>query len=81
MSDIVLYTKDYCPYCKRAKASLTQISILARGDANLTTATAVDIVFVYDNSVDPLLPKIATDWFANRDRLQTYLRRHIESQP
>ena len=24
MSDIVLYTKDYCPYCKQAKALLTR---------------------------------------------------------
>jgi len=24
MKDVIVYTKDYCPYCKRAKMLLTQ---------------------------------------------------------
>ncbi len=63
------------------KTALTQISIVTKDNANGTTATAVDIVFVYSDKVTDLLPKSAIDWFRNRDELRSNLRQHIDVAP
>jgi type VI secretion system protein len=58
--------------------ALTQISIVTKDNANDTSATAVDIVFVYNDTVYELLPKSATVWFSKRDELRSSLRQYID---
>jgi len=48
------------------KASLKQLQVIADADANQTTATALDLVFVYDKTAIPLLPKSGPEWFAKK---------------
>lgn len=48
------------------KSDLEQLRIVAEPDANQTMATAVDLVFVYDKTLIPLLPKSGPEWFAKK---------------
>lgn len=41
-----------------------QVKLQSSTDANHSTATAVDIVFVYDEKLVPVLPKTSGEWFA-----------------
>jgi hypothetical protein len=60
------------------KTTLTQISIVTKYNANSTSATAVDIVFIYNDKVNALLPKKAINWFSNRDELRVSLKQYID---
>lgn len=48
------------------KSELEQLRIVAEVDANQTMATALDLVFVYDKTLIPLLPKSGPEWFAKK---------------
>jgi type VI secretion system protein len=63
---------------KPPQTTLRNISVLALPDANQTTATAVDVVFVYDTTIVPLLPKNAADWFAQREELKANLWNYLD---
>jgi len=77
-SSLLLNVGDLLTDLGTPRTALTQISILSKDDANSTSATAVDMVFVYNDKVNDLLPKNATDWFSNRDELSANLHEHIE---
>lgn len=64
----ISHALDYSP-----TTSLKAVQLAADTDANQDMATAVDIVFVYDKAAQPLLPKTAPEWFANRDALRSGL--------
>lgn len=48
------------------KSDLAQLRIVAEADANQTMATALDLVFIYDKTLIPLLPKSGPEWFAKK---------------
>ena len=48
---------------------LKQLNVVAEIGANQNTATALDLVFVFDKTALPLLPKTGPDWFANKQAL------------
>jgi type VI secretion system protein len=48
------------------KSELEQLRIVAEPDANQYAAAAVDLVFVYDKTLIPLLPKSGPEWFAKK---------------
>ena len=52
--------------------------MVAKPNANGTSATAVDVVFIYDEKVPDLLPKDAADWFAQRDELNANLWKYLD---
>lgn len=56
------------------KSELVQLRVIADQDANRDTATAVDLVFVYDKDLVALLPKSGPEWFAKRQTV-------VASQP
>jgi type VI secretion system protein len=60
------------------KTDLEQITVLAQDDANGTSATALDVVFVYDEKIPALLPKDAAEWFARREELHANLWRYLD---
>ena len=45
------------------KTAISSIQIVAESGANQNTATAIDIVFVYDITSTGLLPTTAREWF------------------
>jgi type VI secretion system protein len=57
---------------------LKQIEVVAEIGANQGTATALDIVFVYDSNAVSLLPKTGPAWFAQKDALVAGLASGIE---
>lgn len=48
------------------KSDLARLRIVAEADANQTMATALDLVFIYDKTLIPLLPKSGPEWFAKK---------------
>lgn len=54
---------------KLPPTGLQSIQVLAQLDANQNNATALDLVFVYDSSTLPLLPKSGPDWFDKKAAL------------
>jgi len=48
---------------------LTRIDVVAQAGANQNSATALDIVFVFDANSAALLPKTGPDWFARKAAL------------
>jgi type VI secretion system protein len=58
--------------------SLKQIQVVAEIGANQDTATALDIVFVYDSNAVSLLPKTGPAWFAQKAALVAGLATSIE---
>lgn len=57
---------------------LKQIQIIAEINANQNTATAIDIVFVYDDNAVSLLPKTSPEWFEKKAALMLSLANNIE---
>jgi type VI secretion system protein len=53
--------------------SLRSIAVIAEASANLDSATALDVLFVYDSSVLPLLPANGPAWFAQKPGLANTL--------
>jgi type VI secretion system protein len=58
--------------------ALRQIQVIAPGDANQNTATAIDLVFVYDQPAMAVLPLSGPQWFANKAPLSTTLLNRID---
>lgn len=56
-------------------ASLDTLRVVAQPGANLDSATALDLVFVYDASSAALLPKTGPAWFAQKPALLNGLGR------
>lgn len=52
-----------------ARATTDSIGVVAEPNANRNTATALDIVFIYDKTVLSLLPKTGPEWFARKQEL------------
>lgn len=60
------------------RTSLRQITVRADIAANESSATMLDIVFVYDEASMAQLPKTGPEWFAKKDALQKSLVTSIE---
>ncbi|MDE2154552.1 MAG: hypothetical protein KGJ32_01460 [Xanthomonadaceae bacterium] len=58
--------------------SLSSLRVAAPPGANLDSATALDLVFVYDKASIAMLPKTGPDWFAQKASLQNGLGRAID---
>lgn len=56
-------------------ASLDTLRVVAQPGANLDSATALDLVFVYDATSAALLPKTGPAWFAQKPALLNGLGR------
>lgn len=48
------------------RSDLEQLRIIAANDANQGTATALDLVYVYNKDALPLLPASGPEWFAKK---------------
>jgi len=51
------------------RTDLASIRVVAEPGANRNSATAIDIVFVYDPGTADMLPKTGPDWFTHKDEL------------
>ncbi|WP_266171053.1 hypothetical protein [Dyella subtropica] len=58
--------------------SLSSVRVAAPPGANLDSATALDLVFVYDTNSIAMLPKTGPEWFAQKQALQNGLGQSIE---
>lgn len=69
-----------CGFIKKFfnSSPLKEIKIIAGINANQNTATAIDIVFVYDNNAVSLLPKTSPEWFEKKAALMLSLASNIE---
>lgn len=63
---------------KTPKADLKTLKVVAAADANQDTPTALDVVFVYDATVEQLLPTTAIDWFSKKQVLQGSMGSRID---
>lgn len=52
-----------------AKPALKELRVNALLNANSNSATALDVVIVYDKTALPLLPKTGPEWFARKPEL------------
>lgn len=52
---------------------LTQVQLVADSDANQNTATAIDLLWVFDSTALAALPQSGPQWFANRATLRANL--------
>lgn len=50
-------------------AAVSQVNVVAEINANQSSATQLDIVFVYDSTAAALLPKTGPEWFDKKDAL------------
>lgn len=57
---------------------LKKVRIIAEVNANQNTATAIDVVFVYEKNAIALLPKTAPEWFEKKDALVLSLATNID---
>ncbi|CAB3760460.1 hypothetical protein [Paraburkholderia solisilvae] len=62
-----------CGWFGPPTAKLRELTIVATTDANRSSATALDLVFVYDRPTASALPRSGPDWFAHRAELETAL--------
>lgn len=60
------------------KAALRAVQVIAEANANRNTATALDLVFVYDPAAVDLLPKSGPAWFRAKSELTSAFPRGIE---
>lgn len=58
--------------------SLSSLRVAAPPGANLNSAVALDIVFVYDTTSIAMLPKSGPEWFTQKAALLSGLGRHID---
>jgi type VI secretion system protein len=63
---------------KLPPTGLQTIQVLADVNANQNNATALDLVFVYDSSTLPLLPKSGPEWFDKKAALVAGLATAID---
>ncbi|CAB3770198.1 hypothetical protein [Paraburkholderia humisilvae] len=62
-----------CGWFGPPTAKLRELTIVAGTDANRASATALDLVFVYDAPTLAALPRTGPDWFQRRAELATAL--------
>ena len=55
--------------CATRPAHLENLVVVSEGESNHGEATAVDLVFVFDSSLLPRMPRNSLDWFAQRSAL------------
>lgn len=55
--------------CGSLPSALTKVRIVAEAGANHNSATAVDIVFVYDKNADASILHTAPEWFASKSAI------------
>lgn len=58
--------------------TLSSVRVAAPPGANLDSATALDLVFVYDKNSIALLPKTGLEWFAQKQALLNGLGKSVE---
>ena len=63
------------------KTTIKAIQVVSEVDANTNSATAIDLVFVYDSNVLGLLPATGPDWFDKKDALMKALATSIDVVP
>ncbi len=51
------------------KTALRQMNVVALAGANQNSATALDVVFIYDSNAKNLLPKSGPEWFTQKNSL------------
>lgn len=51
------------------KSPLQELRVVTLAGANSNSATAIDVVFIYDDLTLTLLPKTGPEWFANKTAL------------
>ena len=61
--------------------AIKTIQVVGEVDANTNSATAIDLVYVYDSNVLGLLPATGPDWFDKKDALMKALAKSIEVTP
>lgn len=61
--------------------TITAIQVVGEVGANTNSATAIDVVFVYDSKVLGLLPEKGPDWFDKKDALTKALATSIDVVP
>ena len=57
---------------------LQGIQVVSMPDANQTSSTRVDIVFIYKPELKAMLPKKANEWFARKDEFHANLWRDMD---
>jgi type VI secretion system protein len=75
----VLMLAAGCSWFGPTKTVLRGVTVVAQDGANNATATAVDLVFVYDASAVALLPPTGPAWFAHRAALLPSLGPKVEA--
>jgi type VI secretion system protein len=61
--------------------TLASVRVAAPPGANLDSATALDLVFVYDKNSIALLPKTGPEWFAQKQALINGLGKTVDVVP
>lgn len=64
--------------CGTPSTRIASIQVVADSEANQRSATALDIVFVYDSATASLLPRTGPEWFEKRDALEAGLATGID---
>ena len=79
MTNVTIYTKDYCPYCKRAKALLDRKDEFARclTEKMLTYALGRGVEEHDIPTVDAIVDALRKDHY----RMQTLILELVKSQP
>lgn len=67
--------------CSTPKTEVATIQVIAETGANQNTATALDIVFVYDTNAASMLPQTGPDWFDKKAALISGLAASIDVVP
>jgi type VI secretion system protein len=60
---------------------LRQVSVVAELNANQNSATALDLVFVYDDTARGMLPKTGPEWFSAKAALLAGLALSLDVVP
>ena len=60
------------------KASLRSVAVVAQAHANRDSATALDLVFIYDGTTAATLPRTGPTWFQQKGALTTALGQRID---
>jgi type VI secretion system protein len=67
--------------CATPKTDLHLLHIVAQPGANLDSATALDIVFVFDDTAKAMLPRTGPEWFAKKQALLAGLAQSVYVVP
>lgn len=67
-----------CSWFGPTKTALREVDVVAQSAANSASATALDLVFVYDSTTAATLPRTGPEWFAQKARLSVALGPKID---